>query len=66
MVNRFRQIQTAVFSVPVYEPKREGTYRLKIGPRHQRRLWMEKLRTRKPMTRLVAQVLDENFAQRQN
>ncbi len=66
MEKRFRQIQTAVFGVPEYEPKREGTYRPKIGPKHLRRLWLEKQRTRKPMTRLVAEALDEYFAEHQN
>jgi hypothetical protein len=66
MANRYKQIQTAVFGVPEYEPRREGTYRPKIGSKHLRRLWLEKQRTRKPMTRLVAEALDEYFAQQQN
>jgi hypothetical protein len=66
MANRYKQTQTAVFGVPEYEPKRTGTYRPKIGQRHLRRLWLEKQRTRKPMTRLVAEALDEYFAEQQN
>ena len=58
-----RQIQTAAFGVPEYDPKRIGYYRPKILPEHLRRLWLEKQRTRKPMTRLMAEALDEYFAQ---
>lgn len=66
MANRYRQIQTAVFGVPEYEPKRDGTYRPKISPEHLRRLWLEKQCTQKPMTRLVAEALDEYFAVKRN
>jgi len=66
MTTSFRQIQTAVFGVPEYELKRAGTYRPKISPKHLRHLWLEKQRTRKPMTRLVAEALDEYFAEQQN
>jgi hypothetical protein len=56
-----RQIQTAAFNMPEYEPRRVGYYRPRILPRHLRRLWQEKQRTKKPMTRLVAEALDEYF-----
>ena len=58
-----RQIQTGVFGVPEYEPKRVGSYRPRIAPEHLRRLWLEKQRTQKPMTKLVADALDEYFRQ---
>ena len=56
-----RQIQTAAFEVPEYEPRRIGYYRPRILPCHLRRLWLEKQRTKKPMTKLVAEALDEYF-----
>ena len=59
-----RQIQTAAFDVPEYEPRRVGYYRPRILPRHLRRLWLEKQRTKKPMTKLVAKALDEYFERR--
>ena len=59
-----RQVQTAVFGVPEYEPQREGNYRPRIIARHLRRLWLEKQRTRKPITRLIAEALDEYFEER--
>jgi hypothetical protein len=61
----FRQIQTAMFNVPEYELKRVGRYRHSILPRHLRRLWLEKQRIHKPMTRLIAEALDEYFERRQ-
>lgn len=61
----YHQIQTAAFSVPEYEPKRVGRYRPSILPHHLRRLRLEKQRTRKPMTRQIAEALDEYFAHRQ-
>ena len=60
-----RHTQTAAFSVPDYDIKRMGYYRPRILPEHLRRLWLEKQRTRKPMTRLIAEALDEYFASRQ-
>jgi len=42
-----------------------GYYRPRILPEHLRRLWLEKQRTRKPMTRLIAEAIDEYFASRQ-
>lgn len=60
-----RQIQTAAFNVPEYEPRRVGYYRPRILPHHLRRLWLEKQRTRKPMTQLIAEALNEYFERRQ-
>ena len=60
-----RQIQTAVFDVPEYEPRRMGIYRPRILPRHLRRLWLEKKRTKKSMTKLIDDALDEYFNCRQ-
>jgi hypothetical protein len=60
-----KQTQTAAFNVPEYEPRRVGRYRPRILPHHLRRLWLEKQRTSKPMTRLVAEAIDEYFARRQ-
>ena len=60
-----QQIQTAAFGLPEYEPQRNGTYRPCILPHHLRRLWLEKQRTHRPMTRLIAEALDEYFERRQ-
>ena len=60
-----KQTQTAAFGLPEYEPQRDGTYRPRILPEDLRRLWLEKQRTHKPMTRLIAEALDEYFALRQ-
>jgi hypothetical protein len=60
-----KQIQTAVFDVPEYEPRRIGYYRPRILPHHLRRLWLEKQRTKKSMTKLVDDALDEYFDRRQ-
>ncbi len=60
-----RQIQTAAFDVNEYEPRRIGYYRPRILPHHLRRLWLEKQRTGEPMTKLVAEALDEYFKRRQ-
>ena len=56
-----RQIQTATFGVPEYEPQREGIYRPRISARHLRRLWLEKQHTRQPITRIISSALDEYF-----
>jgi hypothetical protein len=55
------QWQIGVFGVPDYQPRRAGKYRPRIIPRHLRRLWLEKQRTGKPMTKLVEKALDEYF-----
>ena len=60
-----RQVQTAAFDVPEYEPRRIGYYRPRILPHHLRRLWLEKQRTKKPMTKLVDDALNEYFNRRQ-
>ena len=56
-----KQIQTAAFEVPEYEPRRIGYYRPRILPYHLRLLWLEKQRTKKSMTKLVDDALDEYF-----
>jgi hypothetical protein len=56
-----KQIQTAAFGIPEYEPQRAGSYRPRISPEHLRRLWLEKQRTNKPITELIAEALDHYF-----
>ena len=53
-----RQIQTAAFGTPEYEPHREGTYRPRIGPDQLRSLWLLKRKTNKPITELVREAID--------
>ncbi len=60
-----RQVQTAAFDIPEYEPRRIGYYRPRILPHHLRRLWLEKKRTKKSMTKLIDDALDEYFNCRQ-
>ena len=60
-----RQVQTAAFDVPEFEPRRIGYYRPRILPHHLRRLWLEKKRTKKSMTELIDDALDEYFDRRQ-
>ena len=60
-----RQVQSAAFDVPEYEPRRIGYYRPRILPHHLRHLWLEKKRTKKSMTKLVDDALDEYFDRRQ-
>jgi hypothetical protein len=60
-----RQVQTAAFNVPEYEPRQIGYYRPRILPHHLRRLWLEKKRTKKSMNKLVDDALDEYFTRRQ-
>ena len=60
-----RQVQTAAFDVPEFEPRRIGYYRPRILPHHLRRLWLEKKRTMKSMTKLIDDALDEYFDRRQ-
>ena len=59
------QIAPPEFELPGYESQRVGTYRPRISPYHLRRLWLEKERTKKPMTLLVAEALDGYFAGRE-
>ena len=60
-----RQVQTAAFDVPEFEPQRIGYYLPRILPHHLRRLWLEKKRTKKSMTKLIDDALDEYFNCRQ-
>ena len=61
MNEKARPIQTATFGVPEYEMKWEGTYRPRISSEHLLRLYSLKHRTKKPITRLVAEALDYYF-----
>jgi hypothetical protein len=56
-----KPIQTATFGVPEYEMKWEGTYRPPISTEHLRRLWDEKLRTKKPITKIIAEAIEFYF-----
>ena len=53
-----RQIQTAAFGMPEYEPKRVGGYRPKIAADQLGRLWLLKQKTGKPITKLVREAID--------
>ena len=59
-----RQVQTAAFDIPEYEHRLKSCYRLRIRPHHLRLLWLEKQRTKKSMTKLVDDALDEYFQRR--
>lgn len=52
-----KKIQTAVFGVPEYEMKREGTYRPRISPKHLHLLWKKKQESGKPIIKLVDEAL---------
>ena len=54
-----RYIQTSKFEVPEFEIKRVGTYRPRISPEHLRRLWLLKECSKKPVTRLVEEALED-------
>jgi hypothetical protein len=51
-------IQTATFGVPEYEMKPEATYRPRLSPEHLRRLRLEKLKNKKPITKIVAEAIE--------
>jgi len=53
-----RQIQTAAFGAPEYEPKSTWSYRLRIAADQLRKLWLLKQETGKPITRLVKEAID--------
>ena len=54
-------IQTATFGVPEFEMKYQANYRPRISAQHLRLLWLLKQRTKKPITKLVAEALDAYF-----
>lgn len=54
-------IQTATFGVPEFEMKREANYRPRLSVEHMSRLWSLKQRTKKQITKLVAEALDAYF-----
>ena len=53
-----KQIQQAVFGIPEYEIKRSEGYRPRILNKQMARLRIKKVRTGKPITKLVAEALD--------
>ncbi len=59
-----RQIQTAAFGVPEYEPAWEGTYRPRIQPNQLRALWLLKRKTNRPITELVREAINFKFSER--
>jgi hypothetical protein len=61
MRTKTKKIQTAAFGVAEYKMKWEGTYRPRVSPEQLRRLWALKQRTKKPITKLVAEALDYYF-----
>ena len=54
-----KRIQTATFNVPEYEMKPEANYRPRISADHLCRLWLLKQHSGKPITKLVAEALDD-------
>ena len=60
-----RQIQSAAFDIPEYEVRSANAYRPCISTAHLRHLRSLKLRTGKPMTRLVSEALDYYFESRE-
>lgn len=52
-----RQIQTAIFGAPEYEPKREGTYRPRIQTKQLQALWLLKQKTGQPITELIREAI---------
>ena len=55
---RNKLIQTALFGVPEYEIISQRSYRTSISPEQFHKLWRLKQRTKKPITKLVAEALD--------
>jgi hypothetical protein len=54
-------IQTAAFGVTEYEMRQEGTYKPRISPENLHKLYLLKIRTKKPITKLVAEALNTYF-----
>ncbi|MCH8878201.1 MAG: hypothetical protein IIA89_15525 [Chloroflexi bacterium] len=54
-----RYIQTSKFQVPEFDIKRVGTYRPRISPEHLRQPWLLKRRSKKPITRLLEEALED-------
>lgn len=54
-------IQTAAFGVPEFEMKPQANYRPRICAEHLSLLWLLKQRTKKPITHLVAEALEDYF-----
>jgi len=51
-------IQTATFGVPEFEMKPEANYKPRISAEHLCLLWALKRKTKKPITKLVAEALE--------
>ena len=51
-------IQTATFGVPEFEMKPQANYKPRISAEHLCLLWTLKRKTKKPITKLVAEALD--------
>ncbi|MBU1000283.1 hypothetical protein KKE78_02730 [Patescibacteria group bacterium] len=51
-------IQTATFGVPEFEMKPQANYKPRISAEHLCLLWALKRKTKKPITKLVAEALD--------
>jgi len=58
--NKFMKklIQTATFGVEEFEMKPEANYKPRISAEHLCLLWALKRKTKKPITKLVAEALD--------
>ena len=56
-----KRIQTAFLGVAECEVVAEFSYRPRIGSEHMQKLWVLKLRRKKPITQLVAEALDTYF-----
>jgi hypothetical protein len=54
-------IQTATFGVPEFEMKPQANYRPRISAEHLSHLRLLKRRTKKPITRIIAEALDFYF-----
>ena len=54
-------IQTATLGVPEFEMKPQANYRPRISAEHLSLLWLLRQRTKKPITKLVAEALDAYF-----
>ena len=59
-----RQIQTAAFGVPEYDPVSPGTYRPRIRPEQWKSLWFLKRQTNKPIAELVRVAIDAYLSSR--
>jgi hypothetical protein len=56
--NRKKLFQTGAFGVPEFEMKPQANYRPRISPEHLSLLWALKRKTKRPITKLVAEAID--------